>query len=318
MVHDNPFDPTHPATSAHLAAVRSMQRVVGETAPPQDEATARAGILKLLRETHPLVLTGAGVSTDSGIPDYRGPNGSLKRHRPMTYQEFRHDPHARHRYWARSFVGWEMMSSASPNHAHEILASWTNEGILAGLVTQNVDGLHRRAGTKDLVALHGDLDIVRCLDCGATEHRASLAKRFRRANPGFLEKVKVSPDVMNPDGDVSLSQSVVDEFVMIPCRVCGSYALKPDVVYFGESVPQEKKARARSLLAEAGSVLAVGTSLAVTSGYRFVLDARDASKPVAIINGGPSRGDTKADFRWRTNVSRALVWLDKALREGKS
>lgn len=318
MADNDSFDTSHPAALAHHSAIRSIQRVVAETAPLQDANIASAGILRLLRETRPLVLTGAGVSTDSGIPDYRGPNGSLVRHRPMTYQEFRHDPKARHRYWARSFVGWRHMDRARPNRAHEILASWAASGLIAGLVTQNVDGLHAEAGAADVVTLHGDLDIVRCLDCGATEARASLDARLAAANPGYLDAVRVAPELVNPDGDVTLDQAWVERFVMAPCLVCGSLALKPDVVYFGENVPEVKKSRARELAAAAGSVLTVGTSLAVTSGYRFVLDAKAAGKPVGIINGGPTRGDAKADYRWRSDVASALAWLDARVRGSAS
>ncbi|OKL54139.1 NAD-dependent protein deacetylase [Bowdeniella nasicola] len=303
------FPTSHPAALAHHSAVRSIQRVVAETAPLQDPAFARAGILDLLRAHHPLVVTGAGVSTDSGIPDYRGPNGSLRRHRPMTYQEFRHDDAARQRYWARSFVGWRQMSRAEPNASHEILAALQRDGLITGIVTQNVDGLHAAAGARGVITLHGDLDVVACLNCGAKENRARLDARLEAANPGYLEAVQINPDLVNPDGDVTLDQEWIDRFHMVDCRACGSPVLKPDIVYFGENVPQAKKDAARELLATSGSVLAIGTSLAVTSGYRFVLDAKAQGKPVGIINGGPTRGDAKADFRWRSDVASALRWL---------
>jgi NAD-dependent SIR2 family protein deacetylase len=173
-----------------------------------------------------------------------------------------------------------------------------------------VDGLHAAAGTPGLVALHGDLDRVTCLHCGATEDRREFDVRLVAANPGYLEAVRVDPQLVNPDGDVTLGQEWVDRFHMAGCRVCGSEELKPDVVYFGENVPVERKAAAREAFDRAGSVLAVGTSLAVMSGFRFVLDAVRAGKPVAVINGGPTRADTRADFRWRTRVAPALAWLD--------
>lgn len=305
--------PGHPAANGHRAALRSIARIVEDAAPPQDPVFARAGILDLLRKHRPLVITGAGISTDSGIPDYRGPQGSLRRHRPMTYQEFRHDDGARHRYWARSFVGWRQMDAASPNPAHHLLASWQRAGVLAGVVTQNVDGLHAAADTPGLVALHGDLDRVSCLNCGALEDRRSFDHRLVEANPGYLEAVQVDPLMVNPDGDVTLGQEWVDRFHLVGCLVCGSVELKPDVVYFGESVPAARKAAARHVFERAGSVLAIGTSLAVMSGFKFVLDAEKLGKPVAVLNDGPTRADTKAAFRWRTRLAPALEWLDARL-----
>lgn len=308
-----PLRPGHPAADGHRAALRSIARVVEDAAPPQDPGVARAGIRDLLASTSPLVITGAGVSTDSGIPDYRGPEGSLRRHRPMTYQEFRHDAGARHRYWARSFVGWRQMDAAEPNQAHHLLAGWQREGLLAGVVTQNVDGLHSAAGTPGLVALHGDLDRVMCLHCGAVEDRRDFDARLVAANPGYLEAVRVDPSLVNPDGDVTLDQEWVDRFHMAACRVCGSVELKPDVVYFGESIPPERRAAARAAFDRAGSVLAIGTSLAVMSGFRFVLDAVREHKPVAVINDGPTRGDSRAQYRWRTRIGPALEWLQAQL-----
>jgi NAD-dependent SIR2 family protein deacetylase len=303
----------HPAANGHRAALRSIARIVEDAAPPQEPQVARAGILDLLRDRRPLVITGAGVSTDSGIPDYRGPEGSLRRHRPMTYQEFRHDDGARHRYWARSFVGWRHMDSAAPNPAHHILAGWQRAGILAGVVTQNVDGLHTAADTPGVVALHGDLDRVVCLRCGAVEDRRSVDRRLVEANPGYLEAVELDPVLVNPDGDVTLDQRWVERFHMVGCLVCGSVELKPDVVYFGENVPADRKHAAREAFERSGSILAVGTSLAVMSGFKFVLDAVRQGKPVATLNGGPTRADTKADYRWRTRVAPALEWLDAQL-----
>jgi NAD-dependent SIR2 family protein deacetylase len=295
---------------AHRAAIRSIERVVGENAPLQDPAIAAAGIRRMLEAGSVLVLTGAGVSTDSGIPDYRGPHGSLLRHRPMTYQEFLHEPSARHRYWARSFVGWRHMAQASPNSIHRSLAQWEATGKISGIVTQNVDGLHVSAGSLNVIALHGDLEQISCLACGALENRRSLDARLHEANPGYLERIDLDPSLVNPDGDVTLDEAHVAEFHMIGCLVCGSQKLKPNVVYFGENVPPERKVRLKELEAQSTSLLVIGSSLAVMSGYKLLLDARNAGKPVGLINGGPTRGDAKADYRWRSNIAEALAVLE--------
>lgn len=298
---------------AHAAALRSIAREVVETVGPQDPSAARAGLLSMLHEGGVMALTGAGVSTASGIPDYRGPEGSWRKHRPMTYQEFRHDPAARHRYWARSFVGWRHIDRARPNAAHRVLAQLEARGIVLGVVTQNVDGLHAAAGTRHLVTLHGDLDKVVCLNCGNVEGRVNLDERLTQANPGYAEAVRLDPATVNPDGDVELPQAWVERFRMVGCLVCGSVELKPDVVYFGESVPIERKERATAMLAEARSLLVLGSSLAVMSGFRFVLDAVHECKPVGIVNAGPTRGDSRAHWRWRTDVGEALADLSAAL-----
>lgn len=299
---------------AHRAAIRSIERVVGENAPLQDPRVARNGIRGMLEAGSVLVLTGAGVSTDSGIPDYRGPNGSLLRHRPMTYQEFLHEPSARHRYWARSFVGWRHMAQASPNGIHRRLAHWEATGRISGIVTQNVDGLHVAAGSMNVIALHGDLEQISCLNCGALENRGHLDTRLQEANPGYLERIELDPSLVNPDGDVSLDDANVEQFTMVGCLVCGSPALKPNVVYFGENVPAERKARLRELEARSSSLLVIGSSLAVMSGYKLLLDARSAGKPVGLINGGPTRGDGKADYRWRSNIAEAMGSLNATER----
>lgn len=295
---------------AHRAAIRSIERVVGENAPLQDPRVASAGIRSMLERGSVLLLTGAGVSTDSGIPDYRGPRGSLLSHRPMTYQEFLHEPAARHRYWARSFVGWRHMDKTLPNPIHHRLAEWEKTGKITGVITQNVDGLHRAAGSRTVIALHGDMESITCLDCGANEDRRSLDARLHAANPGYLERIDLDPSLVNPDGDVSLDEAHVAEFTMVSCLVCGSQALKPNVVYFGENVPAERKAKLKELEAQSSGLLVIGSSLAVMSGYKLLLDAKAAGKPVGLINGGPTRGDAKADFRWRSNIAQALELLD--------
>lgn len=295
---------------AHQSALRSIARVVSESAAatPPDVALRQVTdqLRRARRDGGAMVLTGAGVSTDSGVPDYRGPRGSLTRHRPMTYQEFRHDPEASHRYWARSFVGWRVMGEAVPNRTHYALVELERAGYVSGVVTQNVDGLHERAGQANLVTIHGDMKSVVCLSCGVVEERALFDARLADANPGYLERLAVEAHMVNPDGDVELGQADVDRFVMAGCTECGSMLLKPDVVYFGEPVPAARKEAASAMLAAAPSVLVVGSSLAVMSGLRFVLDALKAGKPVAVINGGPGRADAKVTTLWRTQVADAF------------
>lgn len=295
---------------AHASALRSIARVVEETTPPTPPAQALDDVVKQFREAQGhggvMVLTGAGVSTDSGVPDYRGPQGSLSRHRPMTYQEFRHDSAAAHRYWARSFVGWRVMDQARPNPTHYALVELEKAGYVAGVVTQNVDGLHKQAGTRNLVTLHGDMETVVCLTCGHREDRAAFDARLAAANPGYLESLVVDADMVNPDGDVTLDDAAVARFVMIGCVRCGSTLLKPDVVYFGEPVPAARKDAAYGMLAGADSLLVAGSSLAVMSGYRFVLEALKQDKRVTVINGGPGRGDARVHTLWRTQVGPAF------------
>jgi NAD-dependent SIR2 family protein deacetylase len=240
-----------------------------------------------------VVLSGAGLSTDSGIPDYRGATGSLRRHTPMTYQTFLRDPRGRHRYWARSFIGWRQIRTARPNAGHRAVAGLQGAGLLGGVITQNVDGLHQAAGARDVLELHGGLDRTVCLACGDVADRAALDQRLRAANPGFGPAV----DAVNPDGDAELPDDLLDGFVMVGCLVCGEGPLKPDVVFFGETVPRERVDRSFGLVDGAAGLLVLGSSLTVMSGYRFVLRAAKLGIPVAIVNAGPTRGDAKADVR---------------------
>ena len=224
----------------------------------------------------------------------------------MTYQEFLHDPEASHRYWARAFVGWRVMQAAYPNRTHYALVELERAGLLSGLVTQNVDGLHKEAGQQRLIALHGDMEHVICLSCGVEEARGDYDARAAAANPGYLERWVVDDADVNPDGDVALSQQAVAEFRMPGCVRCGSQKLKPDVVYFGEPVPKERRDAAYALLERSESLLVAGSSLAVMSGFRFVLEAKKQGKRVATINGGPGRADDRVDTLWRTQVGPAF------------
>ena len=295
---------------AHHSAIRSMQRIVEEQAPPTPEAEALEGVKQILAAGNVLVVTGAGVSTDSGIPDYRGPNGSLQRHRPMTYQEFRYRPEARQRYWARGYVGWRHMDKTEPNQIHRRLVQWEREGKISGIITQNVDGLHQQAGSQRVIPVHGDLSTVRCLNCGFSENRRDFDVRLEAANKGYIEAVEIDPAAVNPDGDVELPQYLIDQFVMVRCLNCDSYALKPDVVYFGESVPAERKELMTALEEESSSLLVLGSSLAVMSGYKVLLNFVKRELPVALITNGHVRGEQKATWRWRIPLDQALSQLD--------
>jgi NAD-dependent SIR2 family protein deacetylase len=241
-----------------------------------------------------VILSGAGLSTESGIPDYRGPSGAAQRnHTPMTYQAFTKDPAARHRYWARSYLGWRSMSGAHPNAGHLAVAQLQRIGVLNGIITQNVDGLQQAAGARDVIELHGGLDRTVCLNCGDHAPRAELDRRLREANPTFDAHVQR----INPDGDADLADEDLGGFTMVDCLVCGSGPLKPDVVFFGETVPRDRVDACFELVEGASSLIVLGSSLTVMSGYRFVLAAAKRNIPVAIVNQGSTRGDAKATLR---------------------
>lgn len=248
-----------------------------------------------------LVLSGAGISTESGIPDYRGKGGSLSRHTPMTYQDFTGGAPARRRYWARSHLGWKTFRRALPNAGHRAVAAFGRSGALSGVITQNVDGLHQAAGSEGVVELHGGLDRVVCLNCGTFVARREVARRLEEANPGFQP---VAAGV-NPDGDADLTDEQVGDFRVVPCEVCGGI-LKPDVVFFGETVPTARVEHCRELVRAATSVLVLGSSLTVMSGLRFVRQAAQAGKPVLIVNREPTRGDGQAVTRIALPLGAAL------------
>jgi len=256
-----------------------------------------------------VVVSGAGLSTDSGIPDYRGPNGSLRRHTPMSYQEFAGQPGARHRYWARSHAGWRQVARAEPNAGHAAVARLEHAGLITGVVTQNVDGLHQRAGSRQVVDLHGSLARVVCPDCGQVSSRGELDARLRIANPDY----DVTGAPVNPDGDVSLSDEAIARFVMVGCGGCGGDRLEPDVVFFGALVPRARAERAMGMVEGARMLLILGSSLMVMSGYRFVLRAAELGIPVAIVNEGPTRGDAKAQLRVDAPLGTTLPRLAAAL-----
>lgn len=255
---------------------------------------------------HPrwVVLTGAGCSTAAGIPDYRDANGAWKRSEPMRYQVFVSDAHARQRYWARSMIGWRTMSQARPTLAHSALAALGEHGRIALLVTQNVDGLHDAAGSRGVVDLHGRIDTVCCLACGARSPRAVLQQALLRRNPAWAALHAHSA----PDGDADLERQDFHQFDVPACAQCGG-TLKPDVVFFGETVPRERVAAVRSALAGADALLVAGSSLMVYSGYRFVEDAVAAGKPVVVVNQGRTRADAVLTLKVEQDVGQALAAL---------
>jgi NAD-dependent SIR2 family protein deacetylase len=256
-----------------------------------DGVTAPIDVLaELLSAGGVVVLSGAGLSTESGIPDYRGPTGVARRHTPMTYQTFTGDAWARRRYWARSHLGWRTICGAAPNAGHRAVTALQRAGLVDAVITQNVDGLHTAAGSTDVVELHGRLADVVCLDCGDRTTREDLDRRLRQANPGFTAAVTT----VNPDGDVELPDATVADFTMVDCARCGTGMLKPDVVFFGETVPAARVARCFDLVERARTLLVLGSSLTVMSGRRFVIRAARRGIPVAIVNQGATRGDAYA------------------------
>lgn len=265
-------------------------------------------VAEALRTGGVLVLSGAGLSTESGIPDYRGEGGSLSRHTPMTYQDFTTGAQARRRYWARSHLGWRTFGRARPNAGHRAVAAFARNNLLSGVITQNVDGLHQAAGSESVVELHGSLERVVCLSCGALSPRRELARRLEEANPGF-EPVAAG---INPDGDADLVDEQVGDFRVLPCTVCDGI-LKPDVVFFGEAVPPPRVEHCRTLVREATSLLVLGSSLTVMSGLRFVRQAAQTGKPVLIVNRDPTRGDPHAVTRVALPLGTALTATAKLL-----
>lgn len=254
--------------------------------------------------TRTLVMTGAGCSTESGIPDYRDAGGGWKRKPPVQLQEFVHSIHSRKRYWARSLVGWRTVRSAQPNTAHEALARLEVSGPVHQLITQNVDGLHQRAGSRAVIDLHGRLDVVTCLDCGMRAPRDLFQARLTEANPGWEGLVAAQA----PDGDVDLENVDYSAFLVPDCHCCAG-TLKPDVVFYGENVPRMVVDRAFERLDASDLLLVAGSSLMVWSGYRFVRHAAAQGIPVAILNLGKTRGDGEATLKIEARCGDALPRL---------
>ncbi len=258
-------------------------------------------------------LTGAGVSTDSGIPDYRGPDSPPRS--PMTYQQFVSDEAFRRHYWARNHVGWQHVRRTHPNAGHRALARLEERGIVHGVITQNVDLLHEDAGSRNLIDLHGRYDRVVCLTCGRVVSRAHLAERLDALNPGFLASVldggtTVADVEVAPDADAVVEQT--SHFRPAPCEFCGG-VLKPEIVYFGENVPRERVERAYAMVDGADALLVAGSSLTVMSGLRFVRHAAKAGMPIVIVNRGQTRGDPLATVKVEAGVTETLTTLAEQL-----
>ena len=264
-----------------------------------------AALVATLAGRRVAVVTGAGMSTDSGIPDYRGPDSPPSN--PMTISQFRSDPVFRQRYWARNHVGWRHMDQTAPNAGHRALAELEHTGVVVGLITQNVDLLHTKAGSRRVIDLHGTYRQGGCLDCGHTLTRDWLADELEALNPGFAERAEqVGGIAVAPDADAVITDT--SSFRYLDCPLCGGM-LKPDIVYFGESVPKERVQQAFSIVDDADALLVAGSSLTVFSGYRFVRHAVAAGMPIAIINRGPTRGDAAATVKVDGGCSELLTLL---------
>ena len=269
-----------------------------------------------------LVLSGAGLSTESGIPDYRGPTGLARRgsgvsgSTPMTYQVFTGGADARRRYWARSHLGWRHIARAVPNDGHRAVAALSRRGLLAGIITQNVDGLHQATdqatgsvtGRTEVTELHGSLHRVLCLSCGQRTARSDLDRRLAAANPGW-DPGSVS---VNPDGDAALDDEAVASFRVADCSACGG-VLKPDVVFFGENVPPARTRACYDLVEAASALVVLGSSLTVMSGFRYVRHAARLGRPVVIVNQGATRGDGYAAATLDAPLGQTLTALVAAL-----
>jgi NAD-dependent deacetylase sirtuin 4 len=265
-------------------------------------------LIDLARGRRLVALTGAGVSTESGIPDYRSPEALERPRNPIHGPDFIRSASVRRRYWARAFVGWPRFRLARPGAAHLALAGIEQSGALAGIVTQNVDRLHRVAGSRDVIELHGALAEVVCLQCGAVEDRDAVQERLHAKNRALAALAAQ----IAPDGDADLPPELVDDFEMVACASCGG-VLKPRVVFFGEGVARSVVDAAYALVESAELLVVVGSSLAVFSGYRFLVRAAERKIPIAIVNRGPVRGEERATLKVEASTGETLAALERSL-----
>lgn len=293
-----------------MVRIRETAWTPAERTEPDDDLLERAEALAdLMRGRRTAVLTGAGISTPSGIPDYRGPDSPGRT--PMTYQQFVGDPAFRRHYWARNHLGWRHMEAARPNGAHLRLAEWERRGLVNGVITQNVDLLHLKAGSRRLVDLHGTYAVVTCLECGARRSRWALHEDLERLNPGFADRLASRGAIeVAPDADAVLADT--STFRVADCVACAG-VLKPDIVYFGETVPAARVAEAHTLVDEADLVVVIGSSLTVRSGYRFVRRAVTTGTPVAVLNRGRTRAHDEATLTLDGDCVTVLDLVDAAL-----
>jgi NAD-dependent SIR2 family protein deacetylase len=262
-----------------------------------------------------LILSGAGLSTESGIPDYRGPTGLARRATPMTYQTFTGSAVARRRYWARSYLGWRHIARAVPNDGHRAVAELSRRGLLTGIITQNVDGLHQAAGPvmggAAVTELHGSLHWVICLSCGRRTPRTELASRLEAANPGWDAELAAA---LKPDGDADLDDEAIASFRVADCSACHG-VLKPDVVFFGENVPRQRAQACYALVERSGALVVLGSSLTVMSGFRYVRHAARHQHPIVIVNQGATRGDGYATATLDAPLGQTLTELVTRIEE---
>ncbi|MHC8300444.1 NAD-dependent protein deacetylase [Pseudomonas sp. ZS1P83] len=256
-----------------------------------------------------VVLTGAGISTPSGIPDYRDNQGVRRGRQPMMYQEFLSSPESRRRYWARAMLGWTRVRQAQPNVAHEALASLQSSQQISGLITQNVDTLHDQAGSHDVIELHGSLHRVLCLDCGKRSERDSIQQLMEEQNP-YLAGVDA---VQAPDGDTLLDAAFEARFQVPHCPHCTGERMKPDVVFFGENVAQATAAKAMAAVEKAAGLLVIGSSLMAYSAFRLCRVVADQGKPLIAINLGKTRADDILDLKIEGSCERLLPLLTQHL-----
>jgi NAD-dependent SIR2 family protein deacetylase len=275
---------------------------------PESMAQPCRILIDLVADGEVTILSGAGLSTESGIPDYRGPSGRLRRAEPMTYQAFTGAAGNRQRYWARSHLGWRHVALARPNAGHLAVAELQHRGLVAGIITQNVDGLHQAAGARDVIDLHGSLSRVICLGCGERTARLRLDERLAEANLGWAARVAE----ITPDGDAVLADDQVAAFRVVDCEGCGG-VLKPDVVFFGENVPRPWVEECYRLVERSRGLAVLGSSLTVMSGYRFVRHAAKLAIPVVIVNQGATRGDEHASATLDAPLGETLTALVQAL-----